>query len=99
MKLSSRARQRMKPSQFAVPELDGYPIHDPQHLALAKGRLTQFGSRLTKGEEKRAWERIAQAERKFAGKGRHASSSATALARLPAKTIVELTRKKLIRFL
>ncbi len=98
MKLLSSPRHHLKPSQFAVPELEAYPIHDLRHIELAKGRLRQFGSRLTREQERRAWQRIAQAERKFLGKRPRARSSAAALARLPARTIVELSRRKLIRF-
>jgi hypothetical protein len=98
MKLTASKRRHLKPAQFAVPELDGYPIHDLRHVELAKGRLRQFGRRLTREQERRAWQRIAQAERNLLGKGTRARSSAAALARLPARTIVELSRRKLIRF-
>jgi hypothetical protein len=97
-RLTAAQRHRLKPSQFAVPELEAYPIEDPHHIALAKGRLKQFGYRLTKAEEARAWKRIAAAERKMLPRG-HARSTPAALAKLPAHTIVELSRKKLIRFL
>ncbi len=97
-RLTAAQRRRLKPSEFAVPELDGYPIHDLRHVELAKGRLHQFGSRLTRAQQDRAWQRIAQAESKFLGKRPRARSSAAALARLPARTIVELSRRKLIRF-
>ncbi len=96
-RLSSKKRRALRPAQFAVPELDGYPIHDREHVALAKGRLQQFGSRLPPAVRARAWQRVEAADLRFERTGPR--SSGRALAQLPPKTIVQLHKKGLIRFL
>lgn len=48
-KLSYAIRQRLGKKQFAVPEKDGYPIHDLAHARNALARVAQHGT----PEEKR----------------------------------------------
>jgi hypothetical protein len=43
-KLTSKRRANLKPSQFAVPSKDGYPIPDAAHARNALARVAQHGS-------------------------------------------------------
>jgi FKBP-type peptidyl-prolyl cis-trans isomerase len=75
MKLTAAKRRALPDSAFAVPEKREYPLTDPQHVALAKGRLEQFGSRLTKKQEANARKRIAKAEAHMAKKASKKAST------------------------
>jgi len=43
-KLTARGRKHIKRSNFAVPEKDGYPIHDAAHARNALARVSQHGT-------------------------------------------------------
>ena len=43
-KLSSRGRNRLAKSKFALPGKRAYPIHDRKHAANALARVSQHGS-------------------------------------------------------
>jgi hypothetical protein len=107
-RLTAAQRRLLKPSQFAVPERDGYPLYvpgkarpDPLHVQLAKGRLTQFGRRLTRKEEREARRRIASAEAKLGGKPRSvkARKSDAELARMKPETILRLKKWGVLRLI
>ena len=42
--LTTRARKALPKKSFAVPEKDGYPIHDEAHARNALARVSQHGS-------------------------------------------------------
>jgi len=43
-KLTSKRRAALKPSQFALPGKDGYPIPDASHARNALARVAQHGT-------------------------------------------------------
>jgi hypothetical protein len=99
-KVTAAQQRRMSPSSFAVPELRKYPIHDLQHVYRAKGRLRQWGYRLTPTQRKRAWDRIAAAEARLSGLGtsHRRLGRPSGLEALPAATIMKLARAGLLRY-
>lgn len=44
MELSSKERNNLHKSSFAIPETRSYPIHDEAHARNALARVSQFGS-------------------------------------------------------
>ena len=57
-RLTTKARKRLKKSDFAIPSKapgpGSYPIEDRAHAARAKGRVTQYGSPSEKKQVRRA---------------------------------------------
>jgi len=43
-KLTTQARNKLKPKQFVFPDDRRYPIHDRSHAANALARVSQFGT-------------------------------------------------------
>lgn len=99
-RVTAAQRRRMPPSAFAVPELRKYLIHDMKHVGLAKGRLKQFGYKLTPAQRKRAWGRIHAAEARLSGldRGHRRLGRPSGLERLPTGTIMKLAQAGLLRY-
>src|SRR5262245_31685778 len=53
-KLTAAARNKLPSSSFAVPEKDGYPIHDRSHAQNALARVSQHGSPAEKAKVRAA---------------------------------------------
>lgn len=52
--LTAAARKRIPKSSFAVPEKDGYPIHDRAHARNALARVSQHGTSEEKAQVRAA---------------------------------------------
>lgn len=53
MKLTYKQRKALPESAFALPEQDGYPIHDLPHARAALSRVSAFGSPEEKSKVRR----------------------------------------------
>lgn len=56
-KLTAKKRKALPKGSFAVPEKDGYPIHDKAHARNALARVAQHGSPAEKAKVKAAVKR------------------------------------------
>lgn len=56
-KLTPKKRKALPKSSFAVPEKDGYPIHDKAHARNALSRVAQHGTPAEKAKVKSAVKR------------------------------------------
>jgi hypothetical protein len=73
-KLTAKKRKALPKASFAVPEKDGYPIHDKAHARNALSRVAQHGSPAEKAKVRAAVKRkypdIGSAKKKTARKKR-----------------------------
>lgn len=56
-KLTSKKRNRMRPSSFAIPSERKYPINDKAHARNALARVAQHGTSAEKSQVRRAVKR------------------------------------------